>query len=135
MRDWIRPAVRKQLEEILGSATKDGKISESSSQDGAFIKHITTAAAVQVNEVLLLHVYWIRLIQSQFTNHDPPYQLLLSDSYTQIRAIFTRSCTDIFQKQHKQLFSKSINGAVLAIIDCNLVCNFCSKQISVNLLT
>lgn len=51
MRDWIRPAVCKQLHEVLQDIAPDGKTSNSYGEDGTLMVHITHGRSIQVNEV------------------------------------------------------------------------------------
>jgi hypothetical protein len=53
MRDWIRPAVCKQLDEALKDTDRDGNASITYSEDGTLLIHVTEGKAVQVNEVFI----------------------------------------------------------------------------------
>ncbi len=52
MREWIGPAVCKQLNEALNDTAQDGQTSFS--EDGIFVIRSTEGRVVQVNEVIML---------------------------------------------------------------------------------
>jgi hypothetical protein len=113
MRNWIGPLV----ERVLAA-----KSPNSDAESDKLILHLTEDNSIQINEVRHSLLFYQGLSDcKQFISHFPECAVWVSDSFTRLRAVFTKKATDAFQKKYKRPFRKGTLGAVIGITDYFLV--------------
>jgi hypothetical protein len=122
MRDWIGPLVKRELVTASEGKTLAAKTSNSHVESGRLIVHLNEGKSIQINEVSLFLTAFAPPNHWQFISHSPEYLLWVSDSFTRIRAVFTKKATESFQRKYKRPFSKGTLGAVVGITEYSLVC-------------
>jgi hypothetical protein len=124
LQDWILQAVEKSLLAALQWKSGNHQPSHedlSYCKDGSLAVHFKEGKYVQLIQVSLTNITLLSTYCPQLNCIHSPYNVLLSDSHTQIRADIKEDATDSFRRKHERPFSERTLGGVLFISDFDLV--------------